>query len=319
MEKRFAAKLFKLETWELILSDLASYQPKRSSLNVSKVHNRLSLSIPLDEDAEASDLNPEEKKRRRRSFWHIAAQLSSGNGGLRLKTYYGEVSLSNANSAKAFGQELYFLLSSKQKKIVDHNTILKLFATHYNTDEDVIQEHNDPEKSMTILGEQAQIMFEEARKLFDPLNLGVFTEANCINAVLTVYKEHRFAASSLNDYGALHLSLRYFIDGLYWLVMLFAMQGFLGINIFNYFIPFITLFLTLSFALGPVLGNTFLAFAFVFLQAPIDVGNRICVGPLNNPLVVGFVQSITLFHTSINSLRNELVSERVFMIHPWVL
>lgn len=182
------------------------------------------------------------------------------------------------------------------------------------SDEEIkITHHNIVEKNTISFLSQYQskdsvtLLFEEALNLLDPFNLGYVTEEQCMAACLQVYKEMRFAASALNDYDELHQSLRTVIDFFFWTLMLFLLQGFLGLNIYSYILPFVTLILSISFALSSLLGNIFLSIAFVFFYMPFEIGNKIYIGYDPNTRITGFVRSVSLFHTTINTLRNEIM------------
>ena len=145
--------------------------------------------------------------------------------------------------------------------------------------------------------------------LFDPYNLGRISEDFCVEAVTTIYKEQRFTTASINDFGELHQSLRLGIDIIYWIIMLFVLQSFFGFDITVYLLPFITLLLTVSFAIAPMVGNVFLAFAFVFLMSPYDLGHRVQFGNHNpyQPPVIGYIKSVSLLYTIVTTLKDETV------------
>jgi small-conductance mechanosensitive channel len=127
--------------------------------------------------------------------------------------------------------------------------------------------------------------------------------------VLAVYKEQRFSAASIRDYGQLHQSLRIGIDTVYWIMMSFVLQAVFGFVLTDYLLPFITLILSLSFSLAPLASNYLLAFAFVFFMAPFDIGHRVRIVFTSGADVVdGHVKSITLLHTIVTTLREETVS-----------
>ena len=110
------------------------------------------------------------------------------------------------------------------------------------------------------------LLYETAIKYLDPLNTGIITEGQIIIALYQLYKEYRFASISLNDYGELHESLRTVLNVIFAFVMMIIIQGFMQINITSFLLPFITLALTLSFALGPLIGNIFLDTVYVFFM-----------------------------------------------------
>jgi small-conductance mechanosensitive channel len=159
------------------------------------------------------------------------------------------------------------------------------------------------------LQEEKEALWSVAVGLFDPYNLGRISEDFCTEAVVTIYKEQRFTAASINDFGELHQSLRLGIDIVYWIIMLFVLQSIFGFDLTTYLLPFITLLLTVSFAIAPLVGNIFLAFAFVFFMAPYDIGNKVQFGLYNlyTPPVIGYIKSVTLLYTVVTTTRNETV------------
>jgi small-conductance mechanosensitive channel len=127
--------------------------------------------------------------------------------------------------------------------------------------------------------------------------------------VVNIYKEQRFTAASLNDFSELHQSVRYMIEIFYWVVMVFILQYVFDINIVDYVMPFVSLFLAISFAIASLVGNVFLAFAFVFFMGPYEVGHQVQLGLYNalTPPVAGVVKNITLMYTVITTGRHETV------------
>jgi small-conductance mechanosensitive channel len=157
--------------------------------------------------------------------------------------------------------------------------------------------------------EEKRELWSVAAGLFDPFNLGRVTEENCIDAVANIYKEQRFTAASLNDFSELHQSVRYMIEIFYWVVMVFILQYVFDIDIVDYVMPFVSLFLAISFAIASLVGNVFLAFAFVFFMGPYEVGHQVQLGLYNalTPPVAGVVKNITLMYTVITTGRHETV------------
>jgi len=142
-----------------------------------------------------------------------------------------------------------------------------------------------------------------------------------VEAVLNIYKEQRFTAASISDFGELHQSLRIGIDIVYWIVMLFVLQNIFGFDINNYILPFITLLVSFSFAISTLVGNVFLAFAFVFFMAPFDVGHKVQIGLVSTSVAppVGYVKSVSLMYTVITTSTNETVSKNLQVLDCRVL
>jgi hypothetical protein len=156
---------------------------------------------------------------KRHSFWSSAAKLSREKGTLYLSTYNGAVAIRKRVEAEAFGSLLYAHLSREGRIKVIPSVLEKLFTEkggkHYdNTDYSVLELTALAQKQEDK--ETAVLLYESALNLLDPLKSEEITEEQCIGALCRVYKEYRFAASSLNDYGELHSSLRVVIDVLFW-------------------------------------------------------------------------------------------------------
>jgi hypothetical protein len=353
LEKRFSDKVEALNSKIIILSELASTRPPKSSkiqrqtsmgvpesssLNTlnnatnglaTKVRNVFTEIVDLDNDKEEDPHGALTKKQlymRRTSFWQSAERLNSTAGCMSVITYNGVVTIRSQEQAKKFGKMLYKHLSKGGKILVTPELIHRLFEERSEIVLGDIDEKTFHDKVMSqVLPKSAAVQAattlssedEEARHslsttavmLFDPFNLGKISEEFCVDAVLGIYKEQRFAASSINDFGELHQSLRIIVDIVYWIIMIFVLQSIFGFDLTTYLLPFITLLVTVSFAIAPLVGNLFLAFAFVFFMAPFDIGHKIQFGVAypSYPPLVGYIQSITLLHTIVNSTRNETV------------
>lgn len=411
LEKRFVSKLFKLETWAIVLSELATTKPPKvattSQVDKEKRNNiRSLLGLPDSDPAQllqaaakqpaaalshlqqkvidvfadlvdatskynddyeddvdvalllkqqavaAGTANSSEKSgegissksvndndniphgppteaqkqalksqiRRRKTFWELAARMSSSLGTLKILTYNGPVTIQRKFQAKAFGKSLYKHLTRGGKIALTTDILRKIFEEKAGSfkDEEMgwTGAHGNTYNNYTAVQmispdmekDTATLLFETAEELFDPFHVGTITEDQCIAALCIVYKEARFAASSLNEYGELHQSLRTVTDVVFWLVMMVVLQAFLQLNLFTYILPFITLALTVSFALSNVLGNLFVDIMFVFFMVPYDIGNKIYIGADPNTRIVGYVKSVSLLYTTINTIKNELVS-----------
>jgi hypothetical protein len=162
------------------------------------------------------------------------------------------------------------------------------------------------------------LLYESAIKLFDPFNLGYITEEQCMAAVCQVYKEFRLAATSLNDYGELHRSLRNVVDFVFWVVIVVILQSFLQVQVYTIFIlPFVTMAVTISFALGQPVGAVLLSILFVFFMIPYEIGHKVVIGIDKPRQIVGFVRSISLLYTTIATSSNEVVRYVVLFFRLW--
>jgi hypothetical protein len=291
--------------------------------------------------------------RKRKTFWELAARISTNMGTLKIRTYNGPVVIRRKFQAKEFGQSLYLHLSRGNKYIINHELFAALFKNlnpnvknelpprpsnrtttassihnnNYPTDYDRLndlesqsQKYNPNSaanrySAITILSgkedkDAATLLYETALELFDPFNLGYITEEQCMAAVCLVYKEYRYAATSLNDYGELHKSLRNVMDFVFWMMMLVILQTYLSFNVYSeYILPFVTMAFTISFALGPSLGQVLVATVFVFFMVPYEIGHKVVIGVDPTVKITGYVRGITLLQTTITTVKNETVND----------
>jgi hypothetical protein len=56
----------------------------------------------------------------------------------------------------------------------------------------------------------------------------------------------------------------------------------------------VTIALAASFAVSSLVGNMFLAVAFVFFMQPFEVGNKIAIGGDPSTQIVGFVRAVSI-------------------------
>jgi hypothetical protein len=259
-------------------------------------------------------------------------------------TYNGVVTLRSQEQARRFGRKLYQHLSKGGKVLVTSDLLRNLLDERLETvqhDDSLRRQHDRELANITSSDGQSTIvsycwnhlplaflgthtgcvllqgggkdLANMAVAMFDPFALGRISESNCIDAVVNIYKEQRFTAASLNDFSELHQSVRYMIEILYWIIMVFILQYAFGIDVTSYILPFVTLLLAISFAISSLVGNIFLAFAFVFFMQPYDVGQQVQIGLFNafTPPVAGTVKNITLLYTVITTGKNETVRRHV--------
>merc|ERR1712000_774024 len=115
---------------------------------------------------------------------------------------------------------------------------------------------------------------------------------------VNVYKDLRFASSSLNNFGEVHESLRDNIDVFFWLLMFMIVQVILQFDMTTVLAPLLTIIFGISFALGPVFGNLFCSITFVLFMLPYDVGHRIIVGHGSTAMKCNVI-SISLWYTTV--------------------
>jgi hypothetical protein len=344
LQRRFAEKLEMLETWTIVLSELASTRPPSAqrfmdSFTIPKEKGKRVKNVFADlvTDLDEGSIDEDALTRRnlynsRKHFWKTASRLNASAGNMQLLTYNGPVYIKSQMQAKIFGKHLFKHLSKAGKMLVNRELLKTLIEERRSKDArvssasstDGFPSHAAEAAKQAQLDrvnteehvEESQELYEAALALFDPEGTDEISEDYCINAVLAVYKEQRFSAASIRDYGQLHQSLRIGIDAVFWVIMSFVLQAVFGFVLTDYLLPFITLILSFSFSLATVASNYLLAFAFVFFMAPFDIGHKVRIVFTSGADVVdGHVKSITLLHTIVTTLREETVRFIVYIAH----
>mmetsp|Transcript_8346 Transcript_8346/g.8320 ORF Transcript_8346/g.8320 Transcript_8346/m.8320 type:complete len:893 (+) Transcript_8346:234-2912(+) len=294
----------------VVTSSSSKYNEKNSEINTedfSEKRDRSDSSANSSTDKRKEKDKSREAGRRRKTFWESAAKLSRNAGVLHLTTYNGEVIIRKQAEAIDFGSLLYAHLSREGRKAVTWTLLEKLFNErpdkHYDTtDFTVLEQHAKSDEKAS-----AMVLYEAAIKLLDPISSEIITEDQCVDALCEVYKETRFAASSLNEYGELHSSLRLVIDIIFWILMTVILQVFIQIDLVSYFLPFVTIALAASFAVAGLVGQVSISIAYVFFMMPYETGNKIAIGPPTAPQLIGWVRAISLMYTTICTYRNEVI------------
>uniref|UniRef100_A0A7S3HEK3 Mechanosensitive ion channel MscS domain-containing protein n=2 Tax=Spumella elongata TaxID=89044 RepID=A0A7S3HEK3_9STRA len=274
-----------------------------------------------EEEEHEEVITRRELYQKQRHFWQSAARLNATAGRMKVITYNGVVNIHNQNQAKEFGRKLFKHLSKGGKVVITPELIRRLFEERceiVNRDLDEKADHDlemqkvaSKPASSALYQSNGEIsdLWSKAVTMFDPFSLGRISEDFCAEAVLNIYKEQRFTAASISDFGELHQSLRIGIDIVYWLVMLMVLQSTLGFDVASYLLPFVTLLLSFSFAIASLVGNVFLAMAFVFFMSPYEVGHKVQIGLVSSsvPPPLGFIKSVSLLYTVINTTKNETI------------
>lgn len=86
--------------------------------------------------------------------------------------------------------------------------------------------------------------------------------------------------------------------------MVIMFTSFLNIDLSNIILPFLTVAVTVSFALGSLFSNLCLAMVYVFFMMPYEVGHKIIVGNKTEK-IVGYVRSVSLLYTVLSTSYNE--------------
>lgn len=248
-------------------------------------------------------------------FWARMSELNEGT--LKFTTYNGIVRINKRKQAKVFGEKLYVHLSREEKCTVTsqmlRDAIAKNFGAHGSSN--ILRTHDRVEDSRTKgIQDAKQAREDELKILIGEANLlfgmakdedGIVTKESIVKGVLQVYKEMKFATSSLYDFGGLQLSLRYVIDVFFWIAMTVVAQCIVKFDLSTVFAPGITLVLVISFALGPFFGNLFLAIGFSFFMLPYDIGDRVMIGQPGPNQITCYITAIDLLQTTVRTIYSE--------------
>jgi len=258
---------------------------------------------------------------KKKTFWHIAARINKLGGALSLLTYNGTVIIRRRKQAKIFARCLYTHLSKGNKVVVTNELIKQLLSNitykanplypndfasfHIMYSKNIRQRSN----SYTAQANDyiSNLLYESTMKLLDPNGTNIVTETQIIMALYQVYKEQRYVYTSLEHSSELHISLKRVLDVIFWFFMLVVLQAFLQINVTNMILPFVTMILTVSFALAPLVGNMFLSITFVFFMMPYDIGHKVSFGVSPDTKITGFIKNISLLYTTVSNTGNETV------------
>ena len=132
------------------------------------------------------------------------------------------------------------------------------------------------------------------------------TESRVVEACVQLYREFKYMALSLADNRKLRNSINNVSDIGFWLLMLVVTQIILKVDPLLVITPLLSIILLLSFALGTVLGNIFLAIGFVIFMLPFDVGDRVVIGYTNR--IYCSILSVNLLTTVVVTMHNEKVN-----------
>lgn len=227
------------------------------------------------------------------SFWSRLAEVT--HGSLVIDTASGKLIIRNKKHAISFGKRLFTLLSRGGHKKVTGARIAELIRRH-------IKEGDDLKEIL----ERAQALFHlpaETDPDYETTSLTLlFVNEVCIS----VYRTRRNIASSLSDFGELRKSLIAVTDVLFWIIMVIVAQMIVKVDLESIFAPVLTLIFAVSFAVGPVVSNLFLAIGFVSFMLPYDVGDRVAIGT-GPTRIVGNISRVTLLQTTLTTIYNERV------------
>lgn len=276
------------------------------AVNPGKIRDVFLEIVDMDDVPEEDE---DIKLSERKLFWKQMSELNEGT--LKLSTYNGICVISKRKQAKIFAQKLYLHLSRKGLYQITAKIMRDLIG---NLVDQSFEKNRASVLKVDEVGEKKRhreykaelLKFLNELFILSTSDEGIVTEVDIQNGVMTAYKEMAFASSSLNDFGALQVTLRYIIGGVFWVVMLIVFQCIVQINLTAALAPVITFILILSFALGPFFGNTFLAIAFVLFMLPFDIGNRVTIGSGTNTISC-YITGINLFYTTVESMLGEKV------------
>jgi hypothetical protein len=361
-------------------------ESEKSSSDGSTVSITGGRKVAISHEEKIRNLNRLKKRlRERRTFWDLAARISTNAGALSIITYNGPVVIRKKSEAKDFGHLLFQHLSRGNEYVITHELFEELFCPsamllaeqmqkrkerkdrarspppvgaqtkipsfyqqeqirHLNRlpsvnnedDEDKLHSHEKyaaiakvlsskkmKKKAHTSgrledeeeedyedksLGDAEALLYKTAIDLFDPFKIGYVTQEQCMAAVCLVYKENRFAATSLNDYGELHKSLQTVVDVFFWLFILVLLEAFFKLRIYTtIFLPFIAMGTSISFALFPSVGQVLVDLLFVFFMVPYEIGQKITIGVDPVTKITGWVRAIGILQTTVTTIKNETV------------
>jgi hypothetical protein len=362
-------------------------ESEKSSSDGSTVSITGGRKVATSHEEKIRNLNRLKKRlRERRTFWDLAARISTNAGALGIITYNGPVVIRKKSEAKDFGHLLFQHLSRGNEYVITHELFEELFCPsamllaeqmqkrkerkerarspppvgaqtkipsfyqkeqirHVNRLPSVNNEDNEDKllhshdkyaaiaavlsskksrkKAHTSgrlgeedyedyedksLGDAEALLYKTAIDLFDPFKIGYVTQEQCMAAVCLVYKENRYAATSLNDYGELHKSLQTVVDVFFWLFILVLLEAFFKVRIYTtILLPFIAMGTSISFALFPSVGQVLVDLLFVFFMVPYEIGQKITIGVDPVTKITGWVRAIGILQTTVTTVKNETV------------
>jgi hypothetical protein len=244
------------------------------------------------------------------SFWSQLAEVS--HGSLVIHTTNGPLIIRTKKHAVSFGKRLFTLLSRGGHKKITSQRLTELIERHHreksvgaNTSAGTGGTTSDDADLKEILT-RAQELFHLPTEL-DPDYTSTAVTLPMMNDIcISVYRSRRNIASSLSDFGELRKSLIAVADVLFWIAMVVVAQMILKIDLESVFAPVLTLIFAISFALGPMVSNVFVAIGYVSFMLPYDVGDRVAIG-YGPTKIVGNIARITLLQTTITTIYNERV------------
>lgn len=277
---------------------------KLAGLDARRVRDVFQEMVEEEEVMEDAESNAETSKKV--MFWKRMQSLNEGI--LRISTYNGTVHIKKRKQAILFGEKLYVHLSRNGKQPVTSTAIRKLVSANIPVfiEQEIV--------AGNIVSGSTDEAVKSALKELDSLfhmppgeEDCVVTEADIIAGVIQVFKQMKFAASSLYDFGELQATLRYVIDVMFWVLMLIVFQIIVQFDISTILAPAITVLLMLSFAFGPLFGNLFLATAFVVFMLPFDVGDRVVIGTAGPSQIICYIRNIGLMYTTVETIYKDKV------------
>lgn len=288
----------------------------------------------IDEDDE--NANDSQKKSTdtlvKKSFWKEYRAAASGS--LSVTTIAGTVVIRDTKQAREFGKKLYSHLKRGYYVKCKYNNTMSSpssigkagsrysdFQLNANALKEILQEYMTTQENEDGSGPDAIGGAEEyqnptddfdwmLRACYEQFHCDVdaesrVSETRVVEACVELYKEFKYMALSLADNRKLRNSINNVTDVGFWLSMLIVGQIILKVDPLLIITPLLSIILLLSFALGTVLGNIFLAIGFVIFMLPFDVGDRVTIGVSNR--INCNILSVNLLTTEVITLHNEKV------------
>jgi hypothetical protein len=236
------------------------------------------------------------------SFWSRLAEVS--HGSLVIHTTNGPLIIRTKKHAISFGKRLFTLLSRGGHKKITSQRLTEL-----------IQRHIQPGDDFKEILSRAQTLFHLPTELDPDYSHTAVTLLAVNDVCVSVYRSRRNIANSLSDFGELRKSLIAVVDVLFWIGMVVVAQMILKIDLESIFAPVLTLIFAISFAVGSVVSNLFVAIGYVTFMLPYDVGDRVAIG-YGATKIIGNISRITLLQTTITTIYNERVCSLTLQLRP---
>lgn len=227
-----------------------------------------------------------------KTFWMRMASMHTGS--LKISTCNGILLIYKRVHAKTFGTKLHTHLSRHNRKKITEEMV-----------EEIIRESDifrTPDENVENIVAHAKVLFQGSYS-----DIGISCES-MVSVCEKVHMERVNLVSSIKTQKELHESLVLVANAIFWVLMVLVAQSFLQIDTTAFLAPLLSIIFGISFALGPIIGNVFLAIGFVLFMLPYDVGDVIYFGATPGSRQLGWIVSVTLLQTQFRTQMNEIVA-----------